>query len=428
MRPAYIVFALLLLAFMLPAGEAQGQFWKEWFGGKEKRRSRPPVDQPRKDRDGKESVVIKRQEIEWPASRIKTRYRVDVLLPLYLPELVKNDSALYTRERLPEKAAGAFGFYEGIKMASDSLSSMGYKYDIYIHDITQENLKPENLIRSRTLKGSDLIIGFLNSAQIPPIADFAKEERINFISSLSPSDAGVEDNVFFTMMQPGLESHVRHIRQVIAKKHPEAAVLVVYQQASADSQTARYFLEDTSYTALAWTNRFPAVELLGRRLDSNRTNVIIVPVLDVEAAEKLLSYLDQQFPNYRFEVFGMPSWKFMNSIRKADTLSNIGINFTTAYYFNPGSAAVQQLLNRYRKVFGGRPGEMVFMGYETFYWYAQLLQRYGTVFNNRYADTAGVSFTPLRIELQWDDQGKPLYNENKHLYLYRYQAGSYSVE
>ena len=85
MRPAYIVFALLLLAFMLPAGEAQGQFWKEWFGGKEKRRSRPPVDQPRKDRDGKESVVIKRQEIEWPASRIKTRYRVDVLLPLYLP-------------------------------------------------------------------------------------------------------------------------------------------------------------------------------------------------------------------------------------------------------------------------------------------------------------------------------------------------------
>ena len=64
---------------------------------------------------------------------------------------------------------------------------------------------------------------------------------------------------------------------------------------------------------------------------------------------------------------------------------------------------------------------------EALYWYAYLLQKYGTVYNARLSDNATAPFTKFEVKPQWDAQPNLLYNENEHLYLYRYQSGSFLV-
>ena len=88
----------------------------------------------------------------------------------------------------------------------------------------------------------------------------------------------------------------------------------------------------------------------------------------------------------------------------------------------------QALANMYKQDIGGTPGEMVFRGYETTYWFSYLLSKYGTVFNTKFKDDAAAPFTRFDIRQQKNDDGKIMYLENEHIYLYRYQSSSYMVE
>jgi hypothetical protein len=124
----------------------------------------------------------------------------------------------------------------------------------------------------------------------------------------------------------------------------------------------------------------------------------------------------------------MPSWKFMASLRKADAYPNVGVSFTSPFYYDPTTQSGKALLNSYKREFGGRPAEMAFRGYELLFWYATLLRKYGTVFNPNMSDRSNTLFTRFEIKPQWGRQQELLYNENEHIYLYRYQSGSYLVE
>jgi hypothetical protein len=44
------------------------------------------------------------------------------------------------------------------------------------------------------------------------------------------------------------------------------------------------------------------------------------------------------------------------------------------------------------------------------------------------SDNGAAPFTRFEIKPQWTTDNDLLYNENMHVYLYRYQGGSYMVE
>ena len=421
------VFILLILLALAAPQSARGQFWKKWFDKEEKRRPRTPAKPREKD---PEAPVAKRKRktLEYPASRIKGRYRVDVMVPLYLDELVRDNKVSF-KGKLPEKAASGISFYEGVKLAADTLNSLGYNIDIYVHDITQKSLSPEEHVKGEVLAETDLIIGALQSREIPVVADFARKQKVNLISVISPSDADIKGNLFFTMLQPTLETHCVRLKEAAFRKYQPRSIFLFYRYSNtADSIAASYILSGDEKT-------FRMVPLdkglnkanLEHLFDSSYTNVVIMPVVDNGAAESTLVSLHTMFPRYRFEVYGMPSWKFIPGLKKADSYPNIGINFTSPFYYDLSQPGEQILASSHRRQFNGRPGEMTFRGYEILFWYATLLQRYGTVYNARQGDNATAPFTPFEVKPRWDQQQDFLYNENQHLYLYRYQSGSFSL-
>jgi hypothetical protein len=56
-------------------------------------------------------------------------------------------------------------------------------------------------------------------------------------------------------------------------------------------------------------------------------------------------------------------------------------------------------------------------------WYAGLLNKYGTIFNEKYTDLSGAPFTKFNVTPVWDKRGYILYHENTHIYLTTYEAG-----
>lgn len=412
---------------------AHAQFLKKIFGKEEPKPKPKPRPKTQLTGDKKTAVKEKKRtqpdEIVYPKSIKKDRYRVDVFVALYLNEIIKGNKPV-SKERIPEKAVAGMNFYEGIKMAADSLNKAGYQLDVFIHDMTDPAAAPAAMIAARELDSTDLIIGAVPASQIAPLAQFAKKRTINFISTLSPSDGNVRENPYLTLLQPTLQTHCESIRNTVEKKWKNSPV-VIYRRPGVvvDEMAYKVLVKDSlfRYTSINATS-LPNANYLGAMFDSLERNIIVMPVIDVFYAAKLLHQLDSLFPAYRFEVYGMPSWKGMAALKKTDVYEHIGISFTAPFYFDASTASGQALAAEYKKNFGSRPGEMVYRGYETLSWYAYLLEKYGTIFNPKVADNTAAYYTRFDIRPRFDKDFSLLYNENTHFYLFRYQGGSFVVE
>jgi hypothetical protein len=370
--------------------------------------------------------LTKNQKLpDYPTSKIKLRYRIDVLIPLYLDELVEEDQPVF--EHLPDNATNGYQFYEGILLAKDSLNKLGYNLDIYIHDITQEGENIERLLLLKTLVNSDLIIGFLASNQLGKMAAFAKKYKINFVSTLSPSVNDVQDNPFFTIIQPTLHYHCIRLRNKAMEQFPNRKVIIITNPSnSIDSAALSYCSgnKQKKWPRFNWDDLEDSSVLLSM-IDTGVTPVLL-PIVDPMLADSIINQFIEWFPRNRFHFFGMPSWKGANFLKRNN--ANLSYTLTSAFYFDNSVMMPQVLVRNYKKTTDARPSELVYRGYETVYWYAYLLQRYGTMFNNHFNDLSGAAFTMFNIQPQWSRDNNFLYLENEHVYYLHYKNGAVSVE
>lgn len=384
---------------------------------KKKDKIAPAVKQP-------ENVVRKWSDIDYAPTQKKDRYRVELLAPLYLDELVKNG---YAAKDIPTKAQDGINFYKGVQIAADSLKKAGFNIDIYVRDIASIMESCDMLVRKNALDTSDMLIGVVAPKDVPVLASYAKNKHINFISASSAADGSVRDNPYFTMLQPSAKSLCEWIAATIEDKHAKA-ILLHRTYIQADDYAYHALTDDTSNRRLfvpVLCNNLPKKQDLAAVVDSGRTNIVVIPVMDNVYADSLLKVLRSNFPKVKFEVYGMPSWSNMPAIAKPGTYPNISVNVPTPFIYDAANPTVQYIDRVFRKEYGGKPQEMVYRGYETLFWYANLLKRHGTIFNKHFNEDELAPMTKFEIRPQWDRTGNVLYMENKKVFVRRYETGSF---
>lgn len=431
-RTVRFIFLLLGFAIAIPQ-MAQAQFLKKLLGQEEPPKRKAVHHQaPTVTKKTEKVVTMAAEQNPEPRflaeTEMKERYRIDVFASVYLNELVANGKPVY-KSHLPAKVLPGLGFYQGLKLAADTINSFGYKMDVYFHDITSPGNSPEALMKSGALDSSDLIIGSVHAGLVGPLAAFAKKHRINFVSTLSPYDANVMSNPYFSVLQPTLLEHCEALKKPLSAKGRFTNILLFRRSAnSLDESCYQAIVKDSPfvYTQVLMNTLMPA-EKLRNFLDSSSINVVVVPIVDEKYSRQILDLLSKSFPDFQFEVYGMPSWKAMPILQKEGSMRNLGITIGAPFFFDPSSSAGKEFSDYYTNVYGGRAPEMAYRGYETLYWFAYLLHKYGTIFNEHFQDNGVAPFTRFKMKLGRNDDGVPRYFENTHVYLYRYQAGSFSI-
>jgi hypothetical protein len=233
-------------------------------------------------------------------------------------------------------------------------------------------------------------------------------------------------------MNPTLQNNCEAlVRSVVKKRNREPILIYRHTGVSNDSLAYSYITDGNEIRNLTEIDctKVPDSAALAEVLDSNVTNILIMPILDAGYSEKLIGQLHRSFPEYRFEIYGMPSWKGLVTNKKMIELGeHISINITQPYYFDATVSSGQIIATKYKAVFGGKPGELTYRGFELVYWMTDLLNKYGAIFNEKTEDNAMAIFTRFDLKPRWDNENNFYYIENKHLYLYHYQAGTMLVE
>lgn len=430
-----IIASFLVLAFgMLRSTPVQAQFWKKIFS-KEKKEKQPSgkPEVPAREADAKDLDKQSRKQVlpDFPEREKKSIYRIDLLLPINLNALVVDNKPVQTKP--PDAIMPYINFYEGMLLAADTLAAMGRKIDVYVHDIRD----PSSSIRTITsagsaMAGTDLIIGMLQSNEIPEVAGFAKRQQVNFLSALSPSDAGIKDNPYFILVQPTLNMHLHQMIRYALKKYKHEPKVLLYDRNNSGEQEAYEQLtnalnEEKNIKPLDLSHSSIDSATLAALMDPDELNVVFVGVLQTEKAEAILKTLAILTPRFRIEVFGLPSWKSVRGLNVPGYYGDLGINYTTPFHYNYQSRRGEAIRAAYADRFGGIPTEMVLRGYESLYWMAHLLYTYGPVFNTEMEKIGEASFTKYDIKPSWTGKNDFLYFENRQLYIFRYQQGNMQV-
>ena len=371
----------------------------------------------------------KQQELEFPLTTLKGSYRIDVLAPLYLDDLVKGKSV---SGKIPDKALPGVAFYQGLNLAADSLKKAGFDLDIYVHDVASVNESVSELTGKDKMDSSDLIIGAVQAKDVTALADYAKKKHINFVSALSPADGGVKENQYFTLIQPSLRTHCEWILSDVAKKYPGQKISILYRTSKeADYNAYKYLTSGVASNMNIWQllcNSLPEKESLEPLFDTSKPNIVLVSILDNGYADSLMRLLTAYFPAAHFEVYGMPSWNSIGSLRKATAFPNLTVNVTNPFNYDVATPIGEYVMKHYKADYGSKPGELVYRGFETMFWYANLLKSYGNIFNDKYSDNSLAPFTKFDVKSQWDRSGNILFFENTNIFLTTYKAGVANTE
>lgn len=424
---------LVIACCLLPQTSVHAQFWNKIFKKEQKKPARKNNNANKNKTAGKkeEPKLKKKVEPEYPETTKKEVYRVDVLLPLNLNSLVVNGKAV--NARTPEHAMPSINFYEGMTIAAEALKGKKLKMELYIHDINDPTSNIAQLTTNKKLEGSNLIIGSLQSNDIPAVAGFAKKNKINFVSALSPADANISDNPYFLLLQPTLKTHVTQLLEFADKKFSKAPKYIFHLsntsgEKEAYTQLREAMIEEKNLKIIDCAHYKMRTDSLSKLFDSTKTNVVFISVLELAKAEQILNALAELPPAYRFEIFGMPSWKSLRGLTQSSAYTTMSIYYTTPFFFDPTTGPGKYVGTEYKNLYGGSPSEMVYRGYETLYWMSNLLDKHGVIFNSNLSDVSTAPFTRYDIQPAWSKENDFLYLENKKLYIFHYQNGGYIVE
>lgn len=169
------------------------------------------------------------------------------------------------------------------------------------------------------------------------------------------------------------------------------------------------------------------MEALVKQLDSTNNTSIVLGVLDPTVAFKYLKQIQPYAERFNLKVFCMPTMESVKGLEKQDEFPGMPVFYTASYIIDKITPASQFITKKYKARFGGTPTDIVYKGFESLNFFANLMIRYGVPFNTHISDNSYTFITPYKI-MPVKESDKLMFYENKFLYLIRYENGVMSYE
>ncbi|HRI25775.1 MAG TPA: ABC transporter substrate-binding protein [Ferruginibacter sp.] len=360
--------------------------------------------------------------------------KVGIFAPLYLDSVFSNNTFRY-KQSMPRFIAPAVDFVRGTQLALDSLQSGNDYFEATIYDSKSFTQPVSWLIQNKKLDSLQLIIGSVKDAEFLQLAGFALQKNIPFISATYPNDAGITKNPFLVIVNSTLRSHCEAIYSYILQKHGTDKIYLCRQKGVQEDMVASYFKlinEQEGKPLLPietinLDNNLTAA-FLKTKLDSNGNSVLIGASLDETFAGGLSKAAYELRKSYPITLIGMPNWDGFAAISKKNELADFPVYYTSPYFNSKTDETSKWINENYKKKYKAYPGDMVFKGFESVYFFARLQARHGDAFMNNINDRSlrvisDFNFRPVMLK---KDAGTPDYFENKHLYFIRMLNGTVS--
>lgn len=364
-------------------------------------------------------------------SAIKS-YRIGVFAPLYLDSVFANGQYKF-KDQMPKLVIPGLEFTEGVQLALDSIKSNNpIQVTIYDYKSADQNLS--KLILNNTFDSLDLIIGSAGGSEFKQLADIALRKSIPFISATYPNDGGITANPYVVLLNATLNTHCAAVYNYIVKTFPTSKLTLFRKQGVVEERIAAQMIKlNSGNTGKPLLNINTILKdsvdiaLLEKQLDSTRINTIITGTLDEAYGKRLASLCAVLSKKYTINLFGMPNWDGIKDFTKTE-FKNLAIYYSVSFYNDETDKWSNAVKTVFKERTNGQAMDMVYKGFESTYYFVNILLKNGKNFINNCNDKNFRIFTeydikPVKLSAK---SLTPDYYENKKVYILKKLNGTVS--
>lgn len=353
---------------------------------------------------------------EAPKTFFKEHYAVSVLLPFMLETL--DASPGKKRNQI------VLDFYEGIKLAVDTLNKQGMKISLRAYDTDKgiDNLK--RIMETEELKNTDLIIGPINTL----IQEFSMKQQVNVVNPFSNNRDLIGVNPYAYLFQPSSEILGKKSAEYVAAHSRKKLCMVFYGTSKKDSVLAANFTEKASelgmqivanekvnsleaasiMTILATATEFDEFKYPSEfTLKKDSIASIFVATDDPLIYTKVISGVETRGDSIL--VVGSENWIDDTAV-PFEKYQTLGITMAAPNYVAPDNLYRQNFIAKYLKRYGRVPTNLSMRGYELMLFFGNQLKTNGVYFQdglNQAAFLPGYLSQGFKFQYSRDNQLVP---------------------
>ncbi|MGZ3943507.1 MAG: hypothetical protein ACXVJB_01125 [Mucilaginibacter sp.] len=309
---------------------------------------------------------------------------IAMLLPFDLDNL--NPGAQYNTSTL-SSANLSLDYYQGFKLALDSLSSKGYNFKLQLFDTKDQTAEAQHLGYEAAIRSSNLVVGPVFPDDIQAFADILSGPPKPIVSPLSPASPAKVKNANLVTVATPLEYHARGTAHFVSEHYKANKVFILRSGFSDENKYIGPFTKTIDSLSKNKTRIISPVIQHGQlnglipQLSATEENIFVVPATDQAFLMVTLRSLDSLAKRYPITLFGHPSWvKF--TYLKPELLQDMKTHISTTDRVDYKSSTVSDFIRLYRKTYHLEPTHYAMMGFDEGIYFGTLLGKNDDLISN----------------------------------------------
>ncbi len=316
-----------------------------------------------------------------------TRINVVMLLPFYLDNNNTNHpdtSVTSNRESIYPKSLNGLEFYEGAKLAVDSLSKKGIKATVYVFDIPDDEALA-GVLAKPLLKKADIIIGPFYGKRFETVAAFARENKIACVSPVLKKSDVTQNNPFVSKVLPSDEIQLKQLGDYIGRWNCKKNIIVLHNSGDEDSlliikltEGIKNRCDSAKFHVL--NTKGKSLRLVDSLIQPGVENIVMAFSKDESYVSKLVLFLEKKNTKQRVvTLFGLNEWQDFENI-EVEYFQNLNLHLPVDLFVDYNRKEVKSFLSQFRERYLAEPDKYSFLGYDVTLYYIQMLSKYGKTF------------------------------------------------
>jgi ABC-type branched-subunit amino acid transport system substrate-binding protein/LysM repeat protein len=392
-----------------------------------KRTPLPPVKDP--GASGQESKKEKPADTVLQAvlpcgmdtASMKPSYNVALMLPLYLSEAGSINPDVLSPDPLETyKSLQFIQFYEGFRMAVDSLQKTGLSITLHVYDVDKDTVKTKQVIKKPEMKKMDLIIGLLYHRNFQMVAAFAEKNKIPIVNPISERRDIITGNPYVFKTRPSKKSQMDELADFFAGRDSLGQILIIRNGQFRDKEMTEQLKSECTERNLAVTvpdgqeNAIP-------KLSREKENVIVAFSESIPYVLDLCRRFFALRNDYRITLVGLPQWEKLESI-EPEYLVELHAHYMAPFFVDYDDPNVKKFVRTFQSQIKTDPDILAFQGFDVGFYFLSALQRYGSSFQKCLNE---LKVNSLQTTFEFIQSSKANGYENRHWEIYKF--GNYRL-
>lgn len=359
-------------------------------------------------------------EIVYPCGEDKSAkrdiYNVALMIPFYLNEI--DQMNVETPPADPEEAYNSLRFiqfYEGFRIAIDSLQKSGAAINVYVYDVVKDTNATRRLIRNPDMKKMDLIIGLTFHKSFQMLAAFAQKQNIPIVNPISERDQIIAGNPVVFKARPSLRSQVPELAEYLSKSYLNENVIIIRDvqfKNTDETENLRKECAGKSLNVSLVDGYGHAFEVLSK----DKENILVVFSDNKVFTLELFTKLNEFRNDYKITIIGMPKWDEMDRL-EPEYLVNLKTQMMATSFIDYDEPEVKKFVMQYQDRYKTDPDLLAFQGFDVACYFFTALKKYGKAFIHC---ITGFRMKSLQTDFQFIQSNGNGF-ENQHWEIYKFE-------